>query len=375
VIQTQIRVAFILILTLVCALTAARAELDLKIYDSRGRQRDIETVVTDISAARAVFIGENHDRYDQHLSELEIIRRLYERNPKRWTIGVEFIQRPFQADLDAYIAGEINEKEFLRRTEYFDRWGYDYRLYRPIFRFAKEHAISTVGLNATREVSEQVGKAGLEGLTGSLREQLPGEVNTSDQSYRKRIEKVFNQHREATGGNFQHFWEAQLVWDETMAERAAGYLSAHPEKAIIVLAGSGHVEFGSGIPSRVRRRLPGLNMTTLITADKPQTKSHLTDYSLVSKKEDLSPAPKMGLAMERSDGVRVKSVAPNGPAAKAGIMPKDRILRINTEEVKSVGDVRLALLDKRAGDRITMHVQRNNATATEDLTFELALEP
>jgi uncharacterized iron-regulated protein len=287
---------------------------------------------------------------------------------------VEFIQRPFQADLDAYIVGKIDEREFLKRTEYFDRWGFDFRLYRPIFRFAREHAIPVVALNATREVSEEVAKVGLEAVQTTLREQLPGQIDKSDQTYRKRLQKIFNQHPEATGGNFEHFWEAQLVWDETMAESVARYLSSHADKAMIILAGSGHVEFGSGIPNRVRRRLPDLTMAILITADKPRTKSRVTDYSLISKKEDLPPAPKMGLAMERNDGVRVKSVTPNGPAATAGIMPADRILKIDTTEVKSVGDVRLALLDKEPGDRITIRIQRKNDADTEDLTFELVLQ-
>ena len=44
------------------------------------------------------------------------------------------------------------------------------RLYRPIFRFAKEHAIPMVALNADRELTEKVGEVGLEGLNGAERE-------------------------------------------------------------------------------------------------------------------------------------------------------------------------------------------------------------
>jgi uncharacterized iron-regulated protein len=355
------------------ALTTAWADFDVKVFDGRGQQRDIESVVAHISAARAIYIGESHDRYDQHLSELEIIRRLYERDPNRWAIGVEFIQRPFQSDLDAYIAGEINEREFLRKTEYFDRWGYDFRLYSPIFRFAKEHAIPMVALNADRELTQKVGKVGLEGLNGTERERLPRQIDKIDDDYRKRIRKIFKQHPEATGGNFEHFWEAQLVWDETMAERVTEYLSAHPEKAMVVLAGAGHVEFGSGIPNRVRRRLSQVKTAVLIAEDKPQKKLHLTDYSLVSKKEVLPPAPKMGIVMELSDGVRVKDVTPGGAAADSGIKPKDRIVTVDGEEVKSVGDVRLALLNKKAGDHVVMCVQRNSAAGTQDFTLEFAL--
>ena len=314
--MTRSRSAAVQIWLLTVALTTAWADFDVKVVDGRGKERDIESVVTDISAARAVFIGESHDRYDHHLSELEIIRRLYERDPNRWAIGVEFIQRPFQSDLDAYIAGGISEREFLRKTEYFDRWGYDFRLYRPIFRFAKEHGIPMVALNADRELTEKVGEVGLEGLNGPERERLPGQIDKSDDSYRERIQKIFKEHTKATGGDFEHFWEAQLVWDETMAERVTEYLSTHPEKAMVVLAGAGHMEFGSGIPNRVRRRLPQLRMAVLITNDKPETKSHLTDYSLLSKKEVLPPAPRIGIVTEVSDGVRVKNVTPGGPAAE-----------------------------------------------------------
>jgi uncharacterized iron-regulated protein len=372
--MTRFQFVAVQICILIFAFTTAWADFDLKVFDGRGKQRDIESVVTDLSAARAVFIGESHDRYDQHLSELEIIRRLYERDPNRWAIGVEFIQRPFQSVLDAYIAGDISEREFLKKTEYFDRWGYDFRLYRPIFRFSKDHAIPMVALNADRELTERVGEVGLEGLSGTERERLPGQIDKSDDDYRERIQKIFKEHTQARGGDFEHFWEAQLVWDETMAERVTEYLSTHPEKAMVVLAGAGHMEYGSGIPNRVRRRMLQLRMALLITNDKPLTKSHLTDYSLVSKREVLPSAPRMGITTDVSDGgVRVKSVTPGGPAFKSGIKPKDRIVAINDEEVKSPGDVSLALLDKKAGDPVVMRVQRGGAAGTENLTFEMRL--
>ena len=299
---------------------------------------------------------------------------MYERDPNRWTIGVEFIQRPFQADLDAYINGSINEREFLKRTEYFDRWGWDFRLYRPIFRFAQEHAIPMVALNAERELTEKVGKVGLEGLNGPERERLPGQMDKSDQNYRKRIQKVFKEHPQATGGNFERFWEAQLVWDETMAESVTKYLSAHPEKAMVIVAGSGHVEFGSGIPNRVRRRMPQLRTAVLLTTDKPQTKTNLTDYSLVSKQEVLPSAATMGIVTEVRDGVRVKEATPGGPAAETGIQPQDRIVAIDDGQIKSLGDVRFALLDRKPGDRIAVRVERTGAAGTEELVLSLTLQ-
>ena len=54
----------------------------------------------------------------------------------RLAIGLEMFQRPFQPHLDDYVAGRIGIDELLARTEYFDRWRYDARLYAPIFEFA-----------------------------------------------------------------------------------------------------------------------------------------------------------------------------------------------------------------------------------------------
>src|ERR1700683_3950275 len=88
----------------------------------------LDALVTQLATDRVVFVGEIHDRYDHHLNQLEIIKRLHELDPNL-AIGVEYFQQPFQKQVDDYIAGRIPEDEFLRTTEYFSRWGFDYRLY------------------------------------------------------------------------------------------------------------------------------------------------------------------------------------------------------------------------------------------------------
>ncbi len=101
----------VLALNLVQVLVAA----GISVRDERGKPREIDSLIADVSTARVVFIGESHDRYDEHLSELEIIRHLYERDPQRWAIGVEFIQRPFQTYLDDYISRRDRQKRISSR--------------------------------------------------------------------------------------------------------------------------------------------------------------------------------------------------------------------------------------------------------------------
>src|SRR5262245_22405996 len=127
------------LLILVLPFRLGAFQSDLTIVDAQGRHPAIEDLIRTLSNNRVVFVGETHERYDQHLSQLEIIRGLHGQAPGHWAIGVEYFQRPFQPYLDAYIAGSISEREFLSKTEYFERWSFDYRLYRPIFEFAREH--------------------------------------------------------------------------------------------------------------------------------------------------------------------------------------------------------------------------------------------
>ena len=109
----------------------------------------LDALVTKLTDRRVIFVGESHDRYEDHLNQLAVIRGLHEQDVDL-AIGMEMFQQPFQPALDAYIAGEINEEEMLRRTDYFERWRFDYRLYRPILRYAREQAV----LEQARETPE-----------------------------------------------------------------------------------------------------------------------------------------------------------------------------------------------------------------------------
>jgi hypothetical protein len=143
---------------------------------------DLNGLIDKLASRRLVFVGETHDRYEDHLNQLAIIDGLRLRG-KDVAIGMEPFQQPFQGDLDAYIAGTIDEAELLRRTDYFERWRYDYRLYRPILRLARAHGIPVIALNLEREITEAVGDGGLEALDSAQRSRIPVDLDRSDPAY------------------------------------------------------------------------------------------------------------------------------------------------------------------------------------------------
>ncbi|WP_373508118.1 ChaN family lipoprotein [Thiocapsa sp.] len=336
---------------------------------------DMSDLLDRIADRRVVFVGESHDRYEDHLNQLAVIEGLHARG-KSLAIGMEFFQQPYQAAIDAYVAGEIDEAEFLRRTEYFDRWRFDYRLYRPILRFAREHGIPVIALNLEAELTRRVGEVGIAGLTEAERAHIPAEIDRTDPTYRERIEAVFAMHPTERKQDVENFLDVQLLWDEGMAERAAAYLKANPEHTLIVLAGSGHVEYGQGIPSRLTRRLD-VPTVTILNGTQRSMDPAAADFFLYPQELALPASGLLGVMLESGidkGGARVQGFAESSGAKEAGMQEGDRIVQIGDQPVSAYADVRIALLDKGPGEKMPVEVLRERKLgADERLSFQVEL--
>ncbi|MCB1737155.1 MAG: ChaN family lipoprotein [Gammaproteobacteria bacterium] len=316
---------------------------------------DVTGLVDRLVDTRVVYLGEQHDRYEQHLLQAAVIRGLRERGVPL-AIGMEQFQRRFQPALDDFIAGRIDTTGLLRQSEYYQRWRFDFRLYQPILDYARKHGIPVLALNAEAELTRRVGKVGLGGLSAEERNRLPLEYGEADASYRAVLQRVFSAHASGPERNFEHFVDVQLSWDETMAETAANYLLANPDRHLVVLVGAGHVVERHGIPNRVRRRLPVTDSVVLM-GETGDVGSDRADWMLLPLPAELPPSGKMGILMEDSEqGVRVVEAMKNSAAAVAGVNAGDIMTEIDGQALATTGDVRTALFAKRPGDTVTLTV-------------------
>ncbi len=330
-------------------------------------------LVDQLAGKRIVYVGESHDRYEDHLNQLAVIEGLFQRN-RDLAIGMEFFQQPFQVHLDRYVGGEISEEDLLSQTEYFNRWRFDYRLYQPILRFARENRIPLIALNLPEELTKKVGDVGIDGLSAEEARQIPEELDRSDEAYRERVRRVFEHHPKSSEANFEHFYEVQLLWDEGMAERAAAYLEKNPDKQLVVLAGSGHLEFGQGIPKRLARRVSA-SSAIVLAGSAHEVEPGVADYLLFPEPVDLPPAGLMGIFLEtEAEGVAAKGFSEGSGAEEAGIREGDRILSVGGMPINSYGDVRIALLNRKPKEKVTVTVLRDRVLlGAEQLTFEVEL--
>jgi len=329
----------------------------------------IDTVVD----KNVIFIGERHTSYEDHKVQLEVIMELLQKG-KRVAIGMEMFQRPFQKAIDDYLSGAISEKEFLKASEYFKRWKFEYNLYREIIEFAKAKGIPIIALNLQEEIIKKVAAGGLDALTPEERKEIPQDMDMTDEDYRERVRKVFQLHERSLIKNFDYFYQSQILWDETMAHSIAQFLSDHPDYQMVVLAGGQHIMFSSGIPKRTAR-LTGKDYATLINGIDGELDSDIGDFVLFPNPVTPPVSPKLGVLLQEEEGrIKVKDLLPGSMAQKAGIKKDDTFVSIDDWKIESIEDVKIALFDKKIGETVTVKVLRKRFLRSDkELEFQVTL--
>ncbi len=214
-------------------------------------------VLQDLAKAEVVYLAETHDRPEDHQAQLYILQELHRLRPNL-AIALEMFQRPYQPAIDRYLAGNSSEAALQSQTQYSKRWGYPWEFYAPILRFARQQKLPVIALNTPTEITRKVSRTGLDSLTLAERQWIPPKsaIRLAPEAYRQRIRQIYDEIHSGSGNsaNFEKFFLAQVLWDETMADRIASTLQKHPDTLIVVLVGAGHVLYGDGIPNRVARR-------------------------------------------------------------------------------------------------------------------------
>ena len=252
------------------------AALPYSVIDARtGRQLDTPAFYTQLGQARAVCIGEDHSNINHHWAQLEITKQLVQRKAAgdRLALGLEMFQRPFQGVLDDYAAKRIDAAALQARAGWEERWGFPFGFYGPILDAAVAAGGQLLALNASRELTKKVSRKGMASLTPEEKAQVP-ELDLADAKHRAWFDALMD----SMGGTHAHskkpeeeapadathgapppmpsadqIYSVQVIWDETMADGAARWLTSNPTGHVIILAGNGHCH-DSAIVSRIKRR-------------------------------------------------------------------------------------------------------------------------
>jgi aminopeptidase N len=325
----------------------------------------IDDIIPRLTTSRIIYVGETHDQFAHHMNQLKVIKKIHEAG-YQLAVGMEMFQKPYQQVVDDYLAGRIDEVAFLKKTEYFIRWRYDYNLYKPIIDYLKQQRIPLVALNVQGDLTRKIAREGMYDLSDKQKKELPSDMNFSNETYRKDLNQVFTVHNKQENlQDFNYFLQAQMVWDEGMAESAHRFLVNHPDHKMVILAGNGHVRYKYGIPDRLYRR--NHEPFTVVVQDE-EIEDGVADYVLLTTKLTGQASPKLGVMVEEKDKrLVIKGIIQNGPAQKAGLQKDDVIEMFEERPVQSLADLKIALFYGKIGSTVKIKVKRADKTIDKDI--------
>ena len=335
------------------------------IIDVQTRQSvSFDDLMVALAEVPVVFIGETHNQISHHEIQLKIIRALLEFHVDV-VLCMEMFTYELQPTLDAWTRGELDEETLLREVDWDAVWGYPYILYRDILDEARIWSLKVLGLNAPHGVIKQIAREGLEGLSPEDRSKVAEDIVLDLPDYRKYIRKQYNGHDRKDLENFEFFFQAQRAWDETMAETLAAQVPEIERTAkMLVLAGSGHIYKGYGVPDSFKRRA-GLPYVSIIPVEpvyaEEAVRERIADFVWIGRPSKLS-YPRLGVRLAEAalaEGrLEVTEVMENSKAREIGIEVGDILESLNGVKLREAGDVARAILDAGLDETHRLRIHR-----------------
>jgi uncharacterized iron-regulated protein len=339
------------------------------------QQREPRALLAELAALPVVLLGESHDNAEHHRWQLHTIAALHALQPNL-VLGFEMFPRRAQKALAEWVAGELSEEEFLERSEWNRVWGFDARLYMPIFDFARMHRVPMLALNVDRDLVARVGERGWAGIPESEREGV-GDPATPSADYREALYESYLEHlpkqdpaRSRTEPDFAdpafvRFVESMQLWDRAMAQAIAQRRSGLAPPLIVGIMGSGHLENGFGVPHQLRDL--GIAQAAILLPwdadrDCDALALGIADAVFGLQAPVSAPArPRLGVMLDgSSSGVVVREVVKDSIAERAGMHAGDVIIMLAGVPVQEAADIIAVVRQQAPGTWLPMTVKRGS---------------
>jgi uncharacterized iron-regulated protein len=293
-----------------------------RVYKSGDKRfSDFEAMLAEIARADVAFVGEQHNDPATHRIERAILEGLARRRGNV-VVAMEMFERDTQGSLDEYLAGRLNEEDFLKASRPWPNYMTDYR---PLVEFARAHGWKVIASNTPRRIAIQVSREGLNAARSDSeteRKLVASEFSCPMDDYFKRFTEAMSKghptaHQQQGDGakkqeeerraTLERFYYAQCVKDETMAESITNALgtqsnpqgdaqdAAQSRPLVVHFNGAFHSDYRLGTASRAVRRLPKSNVKVIsvvpvenLDAINPDEYRKRGDYVIFTLKPALS---------------------------------------------------------------------------------------
>jgi uncharacterized iron-regulated protein len=360
------------------------------IEPATGERAAGDRLLRDAARGPVVLLGETHPNVEHHRWQLAAIAGLHAQEPNM-VLGFEAFPRTVQPVLDRWVAGELDEATFLKEADWSGNWGFDPVLYLPMFHFARLNRVPMIALNVERPFVSRVAEEGLEAIPEAERQGLTTPAPASA-AYLESLEAVFREHAghrqaseaegeaagEAAGEadepevaedpRFQRFTRVQLTWDRAMAEAVAAARAREERPLVVGIIGSGHLEYGHGVPHQLADL--GIEDARVLLPVAPDPgcaglEPTLADAVFVLPEVEAAAddRPRLGVMIETTDaGVRVLQVGEDSVAATADMEAGDVIVEAAGVPVADTGGLIEVVQRQAPGTWLPLTLERDGRT-------------
>ncbi|MCP3918854.1 MAG: hypothetical protein GY711_25175 [bacterium] len=244
-------------------------ELDRAIAVRDGRSGEALTfpaLLDALAEADAVFLGEIHTDETTHRVELGVYAGLVAHRSGKVVLAMEMFERDVQGALEAYLAGETTEEQFLAASRPWSNYDSGYR---PLIEFAKSRKLPVVASNFPKPLRMRLAMMGdgatLDALGENERALAPKELFPNGPDYWRRVDNATRGHGAffATPDDDERLYSTQSLWDNSMGEACAIALDEHPGSSVVHVNGGFHSAYWDGTVRQLRLRKPDAKIVTV----------------------------------------------------------------------------------------------------------------
>lgn len=245
----------------------------ISVRDGRtGETLSFDAMLDELAKADAVFLGEQHTDETTHRVELGVYQALLHRKPGKVVLAMEMFERDVQGDLDAYLAGEIDEPAFLKKAR---PWRNYETAYRPLIEKARAAGAPVIASNFPTPLRRRMGMEGeaiLESLDPDARRQAPARFLSNTPAYWRRVDNAIRGHRAmmsgaggggAANGDDERLYSTQSLWDNSMGDACADAIERHPGATVLHVNGAFHSAYWDGTVRQLKLRKPEARVLTI----------------------------------------------------------------------------------------------------------------
>lgn len=245
----------------------ARPFRGYRLFDERSFEE--ETFLTYLAAADVICFGEIHDSPLDHFAELRLLQGLADRRAIRGfelAVGFEMVRIAYQPMLRRYEDAPRPFSYLASKIHFDEEWGFPEPYYAPVFEFAAASSSRLLALGIAQKTTTHVRKTGIAGLSADQKSLLP-ELDLNNAEHRALFNASMEGHPGDDDMNLDHYYEAQVIWDEIMADRSTNFvLERWGARKLVIFAGWNHCH-RSAIPGRILRRNPQISVVSVSSGE------------------------------------------------------------------------------------------------------------